>query len=78
MRQVFAKLESYVVTAGYKAAGGQIVDATIVQTGKARRDPQESTAPTLQEAVHRDDDAAITMKRGKSDHGWLQIAFECQ
>ena len=69
VRMVFAKLESYIMVAGYKAAGGQIVDATTVQTGKPRRDPEESTVPTVQEAAHRDDDAAFTMKRGKSYYG---------
>jgi IS5 family transposase len=70
VRKVFAKLESYIMVAGYKAAGGQIVDATIVQTGKPRRDPDESTVPTVQEAAHQDDDAAFTMKRGKSYYGY--------
>jgi len=52
------------MTAGYK-----IVDATIVQTGKPRRDPEESTVPTVQKEAHRDADAAFTMKRGKSYRG---------
>lgn len=65
VRKIFARLESNTMVAGYEAAGGRIVDATIVQTGKTRRDPKESTVPTVQGAAHRDDDAAFTMKRGK-------------
>lgn len=67
---IFQKLEECIANAGYRAGGGQIVDATIVQTGKPRRDPDEATVPTKQEAAHRDGDAAFTKKHGRSYHGY--------
>ena len=85
-RKTFAQLESYIMAAGYKSAGGQIVDATIVQTGKPRRDPDEATEPTIQEAAHVDDDAAFTKKICKNyrdyklqmdvdeEHGFVRAA----
>lgn len=69
-RALFVKLGQYIDVAGFTAKGGQIIDASIVSTGKSRRDPKESTVPTRQEAAHRDEDAAYTKKHGQSFHGY--------
>lgn len=67
---LFEKLAVYLETVGFRAEGGQIVDATIVQVGKPRRDLNKPTVPTAQEAAHRDNDAKFTKKRGRSYRGY--------
>lgn len=69
-RAIFDKLDHYISSAGFEASGGQIVDASIVQRGRSRRDPKESTVPTRQEAAHRDDDATWTKKHDRSYYGY--------